>query len=544
VAVEVTVMGEAAALDPVTTEVVGSGLLDAAEGVGAALVRGAFSPNIKERRDCSAAVFDAGGELVAQAEHIPLHLGSLMGVVREVLRRFPAPADGASEGGLRPGDAFIANDPYAAGGTHLPDITLVSPFFHGGRLVGFVANIAHHSDVGGAVPGGIAGDARSIYEEGLRLPPLRVMEGGRLRDDVVELISLNCRLPEQRRLDLQAQVAANAVGLARLESLCRRYGACTVARTMAALLDYSEGRLRRVVRDIPDGVYSFEDFLDDDGLGRGPLPVRVSVRVEGEDLTFDFTGSAPQVGSAVNVPRAALEATVFYAVKAALDPDLPANGGFHRVITIRTEPGSILDPRPPAACGARTDTCQRVAGTVLGALAKARPERVPAGSNDASTAVVFSGRDARGREFVYVEAVGGGGGARPGKDGLSGVQVHVTNTSNLPVEALEAEFPLRVEAYRFAPGSGGPGRWKGGLGLVRDIRVLADGVVFSCHGDRQKIPPYGLRGGGPGRPGRFVLNPGRPDERVLPSKTSGVVLCRGDLLRIVTPGGGGYGRPT
>lgn len=517
-------------LDPITVEVIGNALFSVAETMGITLVRSAFSPNIKERRDCSAALFNAQGETIAQAEHIPLHLGSMMGVVQEVCKRY--------RGKVREGDVFIANDPYLAGGTHLPDVTVVTPVFYRGELVAYVANIAHHYDIGGATPGGIAGNAESIYSEGLRLPAVRLKRDGDWCSSVLEIFLLNCRHPEDRLLDLKGQVATNAVGALRLREILERYGHKRVLAASEALLDYAERRLRTAVGGLPDGEYPFTTYLDDDGVDARDIPISVTLRVHGDQLQLDFSGSAPQVRGAINVPRSALLATVYYAVKAALDPALPANGGFHRAITIQAPPGTIVNPEPPAAVGARTDTCQAIAGAILGAFAQVIPERIPAGSNDASTAFVLAGDD-----FIYVEAVGGGSGARPHKDGLDGVQVHITNTSNLPVESLEIHYPLRVERYEFISGSGGAGRFRGGLGLRRDIRVLAEEARLSTHGDRHRHAPWGLAGGHAGRPGAYIINPGGSHERRLPSKCAAVSLKRGDLLRIETPGGGGFGDP-
>lgn len=523
-------------MDPITLEVIGSALLSITENMGQTLIRSAFSPNIKERRDCSTALFDAQGRVIAQAEHIPIHLGSLLGVVQAVRDRFG--------NAIEPGDVFMANDPYSGGGTHLPDVTVVTPIFHGEELVAFAANLAHHYDIGGAVPGGIAGNTETIYAEGLRLPPVRLQRGGAWSRDVLDIFLLNCRDPEMRRLDLEGQLAANRVGAQRVSALVETYGLAVLTGAMDALLDYGERKLRAAAAQVPDGEFSFVTYLDDDGVGTQDIPIAVKLSISGDQLHLDFTGSGSQVKGAINVVPAALLATVYYAVKAALDPTIPANGGFHRALSVYAPPGSILNPRPPAAVGARTDTCQVVAGAVLAAFAQALPGRIPAGSNDASSAVVFSGVHPHSKKpFIYVEAVGGGAGARPQGDGLDGVQVHVTNTSNLPVESLENNYPLLIERYEFIDGSGGRGRYRGGMGLRRDVRCLADQVVFSSHGDRHRHRPWGLAGGGPGRPGAYILNPGQAGERRLPAKVSGVMLNQGDLLRIETPGGGGYGIP-
>jgi len=523
--------------DPITLAVIANGLVAIAEAMGEALVRSAFSPNIKQRRDCSTAMFDARGQLIAQAEHIPLHLGSMLGVVEAVLNSHPRET-------LGPGDAFVANDPYLGGGTHLPDVTVVSPFFFEGRLRGFVANVAHHADIGARAPGGISGDARSIDDEGLRLAPTRLATARGLRREVLDLFTSRCRMPEQRRLDLTGQVAANRVGLAKLEELFARHGAARALDAMGDLLAATERRLPAAIAQLPDGAHDAEDYME--GVeGEGLIPIRVRVDVLGDRLVLDFAGTGPPSCGAINVPRNALLATVYYAVKACLAPDAPSNAGLHRAIEVVVREDSIVNARPPAAVGARTDTCQQVAGRILEAFAKAMPGALPAPANDASTAVVFSGVDPRGgREYVYVEAIAGGAGGGPDDDGLDGVQVHVTNTSNLPVESLEHAYPLLVERYEFVPDSGGPGRFRGGLGLRRDVRVVDHEAAFSAHGDRHARPARGAAGGLPGACGAYILNPGSDAERRLPAKVSGVALEPGSIVRVQTPGGGGYGPPT
>ena len=522
--------------DPVALAVMANRLLAIAEAMGEALVRSAFSPNIKQRRDCSTGVFDARGRLVAQAEHIPLHLGSMLGVVGAVLSTHPRDS-------LRPGDAFVANDPYLGGGTHLPDVTVVSPVFFAGEPAGFVANVAHHTDIGARAPGGIAGDARSIDEEGLRLPPTRLASAEGLCEDVVELFMSHCRMPEHRRLDLIGQLAANQVGLDHLGELLAASGPEAVSEATNAILDMTERRVRAAVERVPDGSYVSEDEMEG-AAGEGMIPIRVRVEVEGDRLRLDFTGSGGPSRGAINVPRNALLATVYYAVKASLDPGAPSNAGLHRAIDVAVPEKSVLNARPPSAVGARTDTCQHVAGRIVEAFAQAMPGRLPAPSNDASTAVVFCGSDPRtGSEYVYVEAVAGGGGGGPEADGLDGVQVHITNTSNLPVECLEHAFPLLVERYEFVPDSGGAGEFRGGLGLRRDIRVVGHEATFSAHGDRHEWPARGAAGGRSGACGCYIVNPGSERERRLPAKVSGVRLGTGDLLRVQTPGGGGYGAP-
>ncbi len=517
-------------MDRIALEVIGSALLSIAEEMGQALIRSSYSSNIKERQDCSTAIFNARGEVIAQAEHIPMHLGSLIMIVQEILRRYPAAT-------LRAGDAFIGNDPYTGGSTHLPDITLASPVFFDGALAGFVANIAHHAD-------GSGGATRTIYDEGLRIPPIRLAEAGVLREDLMELLLLNFRLPRERRGDFRAQFAANRTGAERLGELLARHGRAPCEAAMDELLAYGERKIRAALRRIPSGVYAFEDWMDDDGAGGPPVPIKVAITVDGDRIALDWTGTGPQVPGDINVVYLALVATVYYALKALLDPTIPANGGFYRAIRVDAPEGSIVNARPPAPVAWRTQTCQRIADVVFGALAPALPERVIGATNGANAAWVFSGVDLRtGQYYVYLETLAGGSGARATKDGLDAVQVHITNTSNLPVECLEMEYPLLVEEYALVPDSGGPGRHRGGLGLRRTIRLRGGEATFLGTLDRARIAPWGVFGGGEGGRALLVLNRGTPAERPLPPKLAGMRLADGDAVTIVTPGAGGYGPP-
>ena len=513
-------------LDIVTVEVIGNQLKTIAEIMGNILVKSSFSTNIKERRDCSTAIFDRKGRLIAQAEHIPLHLGSMVGIVKEILKRFP--------GNIGRKDVFISNDPFS-GGTHLPDITIITPFFRKNKIVNFVANIAHHSDIGGAQPGGIAGNAKTIYEEGLRIPPSKLVYNGIIDSGLLNLIITNCRMPEERSADLKAQIATNDMGIKSLKDLYNKYSDTILLKSMEELLSYTERRLKRKIKKIQAGRYCFKDKLDDDGVLRKPIPIKVCLEVLKGKLKIDFSGTGVQSKGALNVVHSALLATIYYVIKAFLDPDLPTNAGIERLLEIKAPKGTIVNPIEPAAVGARTDTCQRIAGTLIGALNKALPQRAVAGSNDASTAVVFS----KENRFVYVEAIGGGSGASAVGDGLDGIQVHITNTSNLPIEVLETEFPLMVEKYEFISNSGGRGKFRGGLGLIRDIRILDNDILFSSHADRHKFPPWGWQKGGEGKPGKFFLN----NHKLLPSKSSNIRLNKNDTVSVRTPGGGGFGDP-
>ena len=522
-------------VDQVSVQVIGNAMLSVAEEMGAVLRRASYSTNIKERVDCSTALFDAQGRLVAQAEHIPIHMGSMKGLVQALLDRH-----GAEH--LRPGDVYITNDPYTGGGTHLPDITMAAPVFHAGRLVGFSATIAHHSDVGGHVPGSNSGDSTSIFQEGLRIPMVRFMVDGTVNDEVLAFVTLNSRLPEERRGDLLAQLAAVHTGGSRFAELHATHGTAVIEAASAQLLAYARRRLEVAVAAIPDGTYTASDWLDSDAPGQDPIRIQAAVTVASDQVSISFDGTGRQADVAINVVRSALEATVYYALKAALDPDIPANGGFFDAVRIDAPLGSIVNPRPPAAVAARTDACQRVADVLLAALAEAVPGRVPAGSHSSITYVTFAGPD--DEFFVYPEVIAGGAGARSDRDGLDAVQVHVTNSSNLPIEALELEYPLRVDSYELITDSGGPGTHRGGLGVRRDIRVLSQRANFSAHADRQTFPPLGLAGGGDGSTGRFILRPGTEAERVLPGgRVSGIALDHDDVVRIESPGSGGYGDP-
>src|ERR1700730_10456581 len=459
--------------DPILMEVFSNRLLSITEEMGSNLIRASFSTNIKERRDCSVGLFDAAGRLIAQATHIPLHLGSLLGAVEAVRHDFPLAE-------MRDGDAFLCNDPYLAAGTHMPDISVVTPVFVGGEVRFFTANIGHHADVGGRVPGSIAADALSVFEEGIRIPATRIRHGnsagGELDRGLLRLIAENTREPEERTLDLQAQIAANDLGARRVLELVAQTGIAAVATAIDDILAYTAQRLRNRIALLKPGAYTFTTYLDDDGGGNEKAPITVTVRVEGSRLDFDFAGSAAQSKGALNVPESGLKATVFYAVKALLDPALLPNSGLFEAVRISAPEGSIVNPRSPAAVGARSITCQKIAGAIFGAFrGLLPPDEVMASSNDVLPAIVFSGRRRRsGRTYVYLETLGGGAGARLGRDGMDGIQVHVTNTSNLPVEALENEYPLLVEEYGLVANSGGAGRSRGGLGIARQHRALGD----------------------------------------------------------------------
>ncbi len=513
----------APSLDPITVEVIGSALASIAEEMGETLVRAAHSTNIKERRDSSTCLFNAAGHTLCQAMHIPMHLGSLIGIVETVVARHPQAEVGE-------GDVFIGNDAYSGGGTHLPDIVLAEPIFFEGTLVGWAANTAHHADF---VDRGHA----HIFQEGIRIPPIRLYRKGVLEQDVLDLILLNLQVPGERLADLRAQMAANRQGILRFQHLCRRYGLATMQAAQGALLDYAERLTRAGIASIPSGVYEFSDTFDSEEIDT-VLDLKVRIEVKNDEIFLDFD-APPQVRAGFNLVMTGLLAAVYYALKTVIGPDIPPNAGFFRPIHVTATRGSVLNAVAPAAVNSRTDSAQRVADLVLGALAKAVPARVTAAHNGACTYADFSGVDPRtGKYYAYVETIGGGFGARATKDGLDGVHVHITNTSNLPVEALETEYPLTVERYELVNDSGGAGKYRGGMALHRRVRSEHDGCRTFIFGARIRTAPWGLNGGLPGTKAHFdYINPGEAP------KGAKARLDRGSCVSIVTPGAGGYGPP-
>ena len=510
-------------IDPAALQILIARCTGVADEMGAVLQRAASSPNIKERADCSAALFTATGELLVQAEHIPVHLGSMPAAV--------AAAIAACGNAVGPGDQIVVNDPYA-GGTHLNDITLVAPVFAGDTLVGWAANRAHHADVGGIAPGSMPPDALVIEEEGLRVPPTVV------DDAIEELIASTSRAPAERRDDLAAQRGANAVGASRLVELVARLGDAT---PLQEIVDYGERRMRAALGAIPDGTYRFEDVIDSTGPRpeqQRPVPVVVTVTIDGEDARFDFTGSGAQHPGNVNAVEAVTVSAVAFALRCATDPTIPANGGAMHPVVVHAPSGSIVAAEYPAAVGAgNVEVSQRVADVCLGALAQAVPDRLgAAGQGTMNNLLVGNAR------WVYYETIGGGQGGRPGRAGMSGVHTAMTNTRNTPVEALERAYPLRVLRYGIRYGSGGAGAAPGGDGIARDLLVLED-VTLSLITERRSSRPWGLAGGEPGAPGENWLLPGGDERRAqrVPDKCT-VELRTGDVLRMLTPGGGGWGQ--
>ncbi len=514
--------------DPIRLGVLNHLFASIAEEMGASLMRAAFSVNIKERRDLSCAIFDGEGRLVAHAAHIPVHLGSTPSCVRAVLDRMT----------LHRGDVAIVNDPYA-GGTHLPDITLVSPVYLGrSRKPHFyVANRAHHADVGGITAGSMP-VARHIDEEGVRIPPTKLRVRGHLDRRFLKDFLSRVRTPEERQGDLRAQLAANHTAEVRLGAAVEKYGAAELRRGIDALLDYTERCTRHAIRSLPTGVYTFEDVLEDDGLGNRDIPIRVLLRLQGGRAVVDFTGSAPQVAGSVNAVHAVTLSAVFYVFKCLAGADVPSNAGGMRPLEVIAPEGSVVNARYPAPVSAgNVETSQRVVDVVLGALAQAAPDRMPAASCGTMNNVTLGGTDEHGRAFAYSETIGGGMGARPGLDGLSGVQTHMTNTLNTPIEALEHAFPFRVSRYALRRGTGGRGTWRGGDGVVREYETRVPTEVTLVT-ERRLRAPWGLGKGAPGKKGENALLT-QDGERRLPGKVT-FELLPGERLSIRTPGGGGW----
>jgi N-methylhydantoinase B len=521
-------------VDPISLEVFRNLFASVAEEMGVALQRAAFSPNIRERLDFSCAVFDSHARMIAQAAHIPVHLGSMPASVEAAISAFES---------LAPGDVILLNDPYR-GGTHLPDITMVSPVFSAGSLIGFVASRAHHADVGGMSPGSLP-LSTELYQEGIIIPPIRLLNAGRMNEAVLALITANSRAPEERIGDLQAQLAAQRIGERRLLALAEAHGEAVLGAHAAALLDYSQRMTEAVIATIPPGVYSFTDALEGDGQTEGHIPIRCTLNVVpgaapgvGGKLRVDFTGSAPQVPGNVNAVEAIVRSATWYCIRLLATEDVPVNHGCFAPVQVIIPPGSLLNPAFPAAVAVgNTETGQRIVDVVLGALAQALPERIPAASQGSMNNVTIGGSQA-GRAFVYYETIGGGHGAGPGGSGLSARHSHMTNTRNTPVEALEAALPLQVLAYGLRAGSGGAGQHQGGEGIRRVYEFLSPATV-TVNSERRVIPPYGLHGGEPGQTGRNTLIVDGLAQ-IMPGKFTAQVRP-GDQLVIETPGGGGWG---
>jgi N-methylhydantoinase B len=505
-------------LDPIGLSVLQSALAGVAEEMGAVLIRASFSPNIKERRDCSAALFDGTGRMIAQAEHIPVHLGAMPESVAAVMRRDPAP-----------GDVFLLNDPYE-GGTHLPDITLVSPLaLEDLGIVAYAVTRAHHSDVGGMTPGSMPSGSTELFQEGLVIPPVRIVARGEPVTEMLDLILANVRTPDIREGDLRAQIAANEVGLKRLEELAVRYESDVLVAAFDDVLDYAERGAQAAIAALPDGSYEAVEYMEGDGVVDTDIPIAVQVVIAGEEMTVDFAGSAPAVAGNVNCPIAVTRSACYFALRVVMPNDIPRNAGAYRPLTIRAPRGSVVNAqRPSAVVAGNVETSQRIADAVLLALSQAAS--LPAQGQGTMNNVVIGGSG-----WTYYETIGGGQGGSSAGPGDSGIHVGMSNTLNTPIEALELELPIRVEAQQLRYGSGGSGGQRGGDGIERTIRLL-ESARLSLLSDRRAHSPNGAAGGGPGEQGRNLVNGG-----AVPAKVD-LGLAAGDVITILTPGGGGFGK--
>jgi N-methylhydantoinase B len=518
--------------DPTRLEIFKNLYHSVAEEMGASLRRSAFSPNIKERRDYSCAVFDGGGEVLAMGDHMPVHLGSMPMSVAAAMAALQ----------LDPGDIALLNDPYA-GGTHLPDLTMVMPVYVKGqrKAAFYVANRAHHADIGGAQAGSM-GIAREIYQEGLRIPPVKLMRGGVIQQDILNMLLANVRTSTEREGDLTAQIASCRIGERRLAEIFAKYGRREIESYADHLLNYSAEMMRLALRGIPSGTYRAVDWLDDDGIVDRPIHIRVTIRIRKDSARVDFTGSDPQCAGSVNAVAAIAYSAVFYVFRCLLDEDVPATSGLMRPIEVIAQEGTIVNARPPAAvAGGNVEASQRMVDTLLRALAKAVPSRIPAASQGTMNNLTFGGFDPRngGAPFAYYETTAGGMGARPDRDGISGIHTHMTNSWNSPIEVMEHAYPVRVLHYGFRRGSGGAGKYRGGDGLIREIELLTEAQVGMLS-DRRKTGPYGLSGGKSGKVGMNLVREGSKTR-----KTAGKCAFyspAGTVIRIETPGGGGWGK--
>ena len=520
-------------IDPITFEVIRNGLDSLVDEMALTIMRTAYSGIVKDAMDYSTAFCDREGRTVAQGLTIVLHLGSFPVAVKSVITKY--------RGAIEPGDVFILNDPYTSGGIHLPDIYIIKPVFVDNELEGFSCAIAHQTDVGGIVPGSNSTNATEIYQEGIRIPTLKLYERGVPNDTLFEMIATNVRVSDNVLGDIRAEIAATAIGEREYQQLAGHYGADTMRRYTDGLIDYSERLAREEIRALPDGTYEFTSYIDGDNLETGPVTIQVGLTIDGDEIIADFEGSSPQVKAGINSPLPFTQSATYGAIRQLMDPNIPNSAGFSRAIQVRAPEASVVNPREPAACGARGITGFRVMDAVFGALAQIAPDRVPADGEGGNTIVSVGGYDSRMQQYSFVDLFAGGRGGRPTGDGPEGVPHPGSNNSNTPVELAEVETPVRIEEYGLLQDTGGAGKYRGSLSQVRAVRCLADEGVLQLRSDKRLFPPYGLHGGKPGSPSWNILNPG-PEQELLPAM--GVTnMKRGDLIRHVMAGGGGWGDP-
>lgn len=519
--------------DPITFAIVKNGLDSIVDEIAYTVVRTARSQIVKDVMDYSAALCDREGRMIAQAKTIALHLGAVPEAMAAVLEKYG--------NDLHPGDAIVLNDPYR-GGMHLPDIFMFVPIFYAEALQGFSVVICHHTDVGGRVAGSNASDSTEIYQEGLRIPVLKLYDKGVLNHTLASLIELNVRVPDLVMGDLFAQYAACQVGIREVCSLCRRYGAEILQGYMSSLLDYAERLTREEIRTWPKGTFRFTDYIDDDGMDDRPIPIAVAITVADDRLIVDYEGSSPQVRGAINATRSYTKSCTFLSVRCALKGDIPNNAGIFRCIEVRTPVGSVLDPVTPAPVAARALTGYRICDAMFGALAQIVPDRMPAAGEGGNTVICLSGLHPDRRPFIIVDMVCGAWGGRPDRDGIEAITNPSQNLSNTPIEVLEAQQPVRVEEYALVPDSCGAGKWRGGLGIRRSYRILAETAELQLRSDRAKFPPYGLSGGGAARATRNLIVTRDGEQRALPSKVT-MSIVQQTMIIHEQAGGGGFGDP-
>ncbi|NHJ32905.1 MAG: hydantoinase B/oxoprolinase family protein [Asgard group archaeon] len=518
-------------VDIITREVIRGGLEYIAEEMGIILRNAAYSTNIKERMDHSCALFDHKGRMVAQAEHIPVHLGAMPIAVRSIEKKF--------EGEIYPGDSFILNDPYL-GGTHLPDITIITPIFYKNDLAGYSVSRAHHNDIGGMVPGSMPGNATEIFQEGLRIPPVKFATNGEINKDILDLIMTNSRTPKIRKGDLMAQLSSNWTGEKRLQEIIDQKGIEIYKLAVDDILNYTERRFLSILSDFPESEAEGKDYMDGDGVEDKLVELLVNVKITKKHVTFDFTGTSEQVKGAINCPYAVTLSGSYYVLRAITDPSIPANEGLYRHLSVIVPEGTVLNARSPAAVvGGNVETSQRIVDTLLKAFSKILPDRIPAASQGTMNNLIIGGTDHFGRPFTFYETIGGGTGGRPTKDGIDGIHSHMTNTMNTPIEEIEVRYPLIVEKYALRENSCGMGRFRGGLGIIRQFKTKIP-VVVSLLGERQKVAPWGLAGGEDGKMGVYTVK--TKDGKIvnLQGKTS-TTLDSEEIIIIKTPGGGAWG---
>lgn len=518
-------------VDVITREVIRGGLEYIAEEMGIILRNAAYSTNIKERMDHSCALFDYKGRMLAQAEHIPVHLGAMPIAVKSIEEKFA--------GEIFSGDSFILNDPYL-GGTHLPDITIITPIFSKNELVGYSVSRAHHNDIGGMTPGSMPGNATEIFQEGLRIPPVKFATSGKINKDILDLIMTNSRTPKIRKGDLMAQLSSNWTGEKRLQELIEQKGMETYKLAVDDILNYSEKRFLAILNNFPESEAVGKDYMDGDGIDDKLVELVVNVKLTKKHVTFDFTGTAEQVKGAINCPYAVTLSGSYYVLRAITDPTIPANEGLYRHLSVIVPEGTVLNARSPAAVvGGNVETSQRIVDTLLKAFSKILPDRIPAASQGTMNNLIIGGTNQSGQPFTFYETIGGGAGGRPTKDGIDGIHSHMTNTMNTPIEEIEVRYPLIVEKYAFRENSCGMGRFRGGLGIIRQFRTKVP-VVVSLLGERQKVAPWGLAGGKNGKNGKYYIKTPDGKTEFLPGKTT-TQMGTDEVIIIETPGGGAWG---